>query len=400
MTLYAYRAMNPMGKIVSGRLDAINPVDLEMRLKRMELDFIKGDPVEPASLFGARRITRRDLINFCFHLEQLINAGVPIVDALADLRDSIETPHFREIIASMLESIDGGYTLSRAMTEHPRVFDKVFVSLIAAGEETGRLQEILANLVDSLKWQDELAAQTKRLITYPAFMGSVVIGVIVFMMMYLVPRMVGFIKGAGQELPLHTQALLFASDLMVNYWYLVFGLPLLGIVAVIAAAETSPPMRRRIDDAKLRLPLIGSILRKIILSRFAAVFAMMYASGISVLDSLRTTQGVVGNRVIQEGLERVSAMIAEGQGITAAFQNAGLFPPLVLRMLRVGENTGALDKALANVSYFYSRDVRESISRLQVLIEPALTVMLGLVLGWVMLSVLGPIYETITRLKL
>jgi type IV pilus assembly protein PilC len=144
---------------------------------------------------------------------------------------------------------------------------------------------------------------------------------------------------------------------------------------------------------------VGNILRKVILSRFAGVFAMMYGSGISILDSLRATEGVVGNQVIKEGLTRVREMIADGQAITVAFQNVGMFPPLVLRMLRVGENTGGLDSALTNVSYFYSRDVRESISQLQSLIEPALTVILGVVLGWVMLSVLGPIYDTITKLK-
>jgi len=400
VTLFAYKAMNADGRIVLGRLDAINPIDLELRLKRMELDFIKGNPIRQAGMFTSQGTSRRELINFCFHLEQLTRAGVPIVDGLTDLRDSLENPHFREIVAGMLESIDGGKTLSQAMSEHPSAFDGVFVSLVAAGENTGKLQEVLTNLVESLKWQDELAAQTKKLILYPAFMGTVVVAVVLFMMVYLVPKMVGFIKGTGHQLPLHTKILLVVSDIFVNYWYLVLGLPLLAVAIIAILVRTNPHARYRLDDAKLRLPIIGDILRKVILSRFAGVFAMMYASGISILDSLRATQGVVGNQVIGKGLERVGEMIAEGQGITVAFQNVGLFPPLVLRMLRVGENTGALDTALVNVSYFYSRDVRESISRVQTLIEPVLTVILGVVLGWVMLSVLGPIYDTITKMKM
>lgn len=400
MALYAYKAMNADGRIVLGRLDAINPVDLELRLKRMELDFIKGSPVKQGGMFGGKGTSRRELINFCFHLEQLTRAGVSIVEGLTDLRDSLENPHFREVVASMIESIDGGRTLSQAMAEHPRVFDGVFISLVAAGESTGKLQEVLTNLVESLKWQDELAAQTKKLIMYPAFMGSVVIAVVVFMMMYLVPKMVGFIKGMGHELPLHTRFLIWTSDIFVNYWYLVLGIPLLAAAGIAVVVRSNPHARYRFDEMKLRLPVVGDILRKVILSRFAGVFAMMYSSGISILDSLRATEGVVGNQVIKNGLERVGEMIAEGQSITVAFQNVGMFPPLVLRMLRVGENTGGLDTALVNVSYFYSRDVRESISRLQALIEPALTVILGLVLGWVMLSVLGPIYDTITKLKI
>ena len=400
MTLYAYKAMNPDGQLVMGRLDAINPVDLELRLKRMDLDFIKGNPVRQARILGRVGASRRELINFCFHLEQLTRAGVSIVDGLTDLRDSIDNPQFREVVATMIESIDGGRTLSQAMGEHPRIFDGVFTALIAAGETTGRLQEVLTNLVDSLKWQDELAAQTKKLIMYPAFMGTVVISVVLFMLIYLVPKMVGFIKNSGQELPLHTRALLFTSDLFVHYWYVVVGLPILFAVVVATLMRTNPHVRQRVDQAKLQLPVIGDILRKVILSRFAGTFAMMYGSGISVLDALRATEGVVGNEVIRGGLRRASELIAEGQGITTAFQSVGLFPALVVRMLRVGENTGALDTALVNVSYFYSRDVRESISRVQTMIEPTLTVILGVVLGWVMLSVLGPIYDTITRLKM
>ena len=181
----------------------------------MDLDFIRGNPVRQLGMFGGRAASRRELINFCFHLEQLTRAGVPILDGLTDLRDSLENPRFREVIAGMIESIDGGKTLSQAMAEHPRVFDDVFVSLVTAGENTGKLQEVLGNLVESLKWQDELAAQTKKLIMYPAFMGAVVIGVVLFMMIYLVPKMVGFITNMGHELPLHTKLLIGTSNIFM-----------------------------------------------------------------------------------------------------------------------------------------------------------------------------------------
>lgn len=398
MSLYSYKAMDARGRKVFGRMDAVNPVDLEMRLKRMELDFINGGPIKPGR-WGGMQITRRELITFCFHLEQLSSAGVPIIESLTDLRDSLDNPRFREVLAGLIESVEGGKTLSQAMGEHPQVFDSVFISLIRAGEETGKLTEVLKNLGETLKWQDELAAQTKKLVMYPAFMGTVVILVTLFMMLYLVPKMVGFIKNMGQELPLHTQILIATSNFFVNYWYLAIGLPIVVASAIAVAVKTNPRARYRFDAAKLSFPWLGEILTKIILSRFAGVFAMMYASGISILDSIRTTQGIVGNVVIQEGLQRVEEMISEGQNVTVAFQNVGLFPPLVIRMLKVGENTGSLDTALANVSYFYNRDVRESIARVQAMIEPAMTIVVGIILGWVMLSVLGPIYDTITKLK-
>ena len=399
MALYAYKAVNNQGRMVLGRLEAINLIDLEMRLKRMDLDFINGDPVKQGGLLNPGRITRQELINFCLHLEQLARAGVSLIESLTDLRDTVENPRFREILAGMIESIEGGKTLSQAMAEHPKTFDGVIISLIRSGEETGALPQVLANLLESLKWQDELAAHTKKLVMYPAFLGTVVVAITLFMMIYLVPKMAGFIRSMGQDMPTQTKILIATSSFFVNYWYVVIGLPILiaGLVAFLV--NTNFKARYSFDRIKLKIPYIGEILHKIILSRFASVFAMMYSSGITILDSIKATEDVVGNLVVKEGLQRVGALIAEGQNVTVAFQNVGIFPPLVLRMLRVGENTGALDTALTNVSYFYNRDVRESIERVQAMIEPVMTVTIGLILGWIMMAVLGPIYDIITKMK-
>jgi type IV pilus assembly protein PilC len=399
MALFTYKAMNDGGRVVHGQLDAINLVDLEMRLKRMELDFINGNEIRQGGLLRGGSIPRRELINFCFHMEQLTRAGVPILEGLADLRDSIFHPRFREVIASMIESVEGGRTFSQAMSEHPKVFNKVFSSLILAGENTGNLPEVLKSLSESLKWEDELATQTKKLFMYPAFVGTIVLGVTLFLMIYLVPQMAISIKNMGQALPTQTKVLIATSAIFSEYWYLILGLPVIAGIGIKLAIETNPAMRYRFDELKLNLPVLGPILRKIILSRFAGVFAMMYASGIAIIDAIRSTEDVVGNAVVKKGLERVGQLIAEGQNVTVAFQNVGLFPPLVIRMLRVGESTGALDTALLNVSYFYNRDVKESIGRVQAMIEPAMTLILGALLGWVMLSVLGPIYDVITKLK-
>ena len=399
MALYAYKAMNTQGRMVLGRLEAINLIDLEMRLKRMDLDFINGDPVKQGGLMNRGKISRQELINFCFHLEQLARAGVALIESLTDLRDTVDNPRFREILAGMIESIEGGKTLSQAMAEHPQTFDEVIVSLIRSGEETGALPQVLANLLESLKWQDELAAHTKKLVMYPAFLGTVVVAITLFMMIYLVPKMAGFIRSMGQDMPTQTKLLIATSSFFVNYWYVVIGLPVVIAAIVTFLVQTNFKARYGFDQFKLKIPYIGEILRKIILSRFASVFAMMYSSGITILDSIKATEDVVGNLVIKEGLQRVGGLIAEGQNVTVAFQNVGIFPPLVLRMLRVGENTGALDTALTNVSYFYNRDVRESIERVQSMIEPVMTVTIGLILGWIMMAVLGPIYDIINKMK-
>ena len=399
MPLYSYRAVAPDGRMVLGRIDALNTVDLEMRLRRMELDLITGELISNRTLFGSSGIPRREIIHFCFHLELLVRSGVPILEGLSDLRDSLEHPRFREVVASLIESIEGGQRLSQAMEGQPKVFNKVFVSLIRAGETSGRLPEVLKSLTESLKWEDELASQTKKLVMYPAFVGTIVIAATFFLMIYMVPQLKQFVKNMGQVLPLQTQVLFFVSDLLVSYWYVALLLPLMIVAGVKIALATNPLARIRFDAAKLRIPLVGDILRKIILSRFANTFALLYASGIPILDSIRTTQDVVGNLVVRQGLERVEQLIVEGQNVTAAFHSIGFFPPLVIRMLRVGESTGALDDALMNVSYFYNRDVKESVEKVQQLIEPMLTVVLGCLLGWIMLSVLGPVYDIISKIQ-
>jgi type IV pilus assembly protein PilC len=392
MPLFTYKAIDARGKSVMGRVEAVNLFDLEQRLARMELDLISGAPSRQKTRLLGGGIARQDLINFCFHLEQLATAGVPVMDGLVDLRESVENARFREVVSGLIESIEGGRSLSQALGEFPEVFGKVFVSLVRSGEQTGRLSEVLKSLTESLKWEDELAAQTKKIIMYPAFVGGIVVLVTFFLMIYLVPQMTGFIRNMGQAIPLQTRILMAVSDVFVNYWYAIIAAPFLAWFGLRFAMRANPAVQYAIDRYKISMPVIGPILRKIILSRFASSFAMMYSSGITVLDAIRSCEEIVGNKALEQE-------IADGKNLTAAFQELELFPPLVIRMLRIGENTGGLDTALLNVSYFYNREVREAIGKLQAMIEPALTVVLGLVLGWVMLAVLGPVYDAISKMK-
>ena len=400
MALFTYKAIDTRGKTMLGQIEAVNLADLEQRLKRMGLDLVRGGPARRGGAWlRIGSIKRSELINFCFHMEQLTGAGVPLIESLIDLRDSIDNVRFREVISGVIESIQGGIRLSQALAQYPQIFTPVFSSLIRAGEDTGKLPAVLKSLVDSLKWEDELAEHMKKLIMYPAFVGSIVLIVTLFLMVYLVPQMVAFIRNMGQQIPLQTRILIEVSSFLVSYWWAVITVPIIAVAGVVVAARTNPSVRYQLDRLKLALPVSGEILRKIILSRFASIFALMYASGITILEAIRSSEETAGNMVIQEGLKLAGQQIGEGKNVTAAFQEVGLFPPLVVRMLRVGESTGALDTALLNVSYFYNREVRESIAKIQVLIEPALTVFLGVILGWVMLSVLGPIYDVITKIK-
>ena len=401
MRLYRYRAIDADGRIQNGRHHALNPADLELRLGRAGLELIRHKPVRPGGrgLFGPR-VKRRELAVFCFHLEQSARAGIPLLDSLMDLRGSLANPALAEAVNGLIESIRGGQTLSQAMRQFEAVFGRVFISLIRAGEQSGELAEVLQKLADNLKWQDEQAAHAKKLLLYPAFVGLVVVAVIVFLMTFLVPELLKFVNLMGRELPLHTRLLVLVSNAFAAYWPLILALPALAGALLLLGRRCSAAFARGCDRLKLRLPVIGPILHKIILTRLTGFFALMYASGISIIDCIKTGEAIAGNRAVAGAVNRVGREIANGQTLTDSFAASGLLPPLALRMLRVGENTGALEQALLNISYFYGRDVKESLERLQTIIEPALTVTLGAVIAWVMFSVLGPVYDLIAGIRL
>ena len=412
MDSYRYKAMDPNGKIKTGRSDACNIADLELRLRKMELDLVRCRAIKRRggafAGLGARLavrvvgggVRRRDLILLCFHLEHTMKAGVPLLSSLRDLRDSAENPRLKEVVCGLIESIEGGKTLSSSMRDFPAVFPRLFADLIAAGERSGRLAATLGKLTDSLKFQDEQAAMTKKLLAYPLFLAAVLLGVLAFLMLYLVPELSAFVAAMERELPLHTRLLIAASETVGDYWWAPAVSLSLTICALSVAMSMSPAVALAVDRAKLRLPVLGPLLKKIILARLCGFFAMMYASGITIPECLRGGERIAANRAVAAALQDARRRIADGANLSAAFAAAGLFPPLVTRMIEVGESGGALEEALRNVCYFYTRDIKESTAGLQAMIEPAMTTALGVVIAWIMLSVLGPVYEIVSAIRL
>ncbi|MBS1188524.1 MAG: type secretory pathway, component PulF [Rhodocyclaceae bacterium] len=400
MALFSYKAVNAEGLMVTGEMECPNDIDLESRLSRLQLELIRAREIKPrAKLFARRKISRQEMITLCFQMEQLIAAGVSILDGLVDLRDSLDEGPLRAMVADLAESIQGGQQFSQAVARHPQAFSPVMASLIQAGEVSGELQRVFEKLTQSLKWEDELMAQTKKLLMYPAFAGTVVIGVALFLLVYLVPQLAGFIKSMNKTLPLPTAFMLGLSDFIRGYWYTIPITPAGAAIAFIAYTRSSAKARLRVDAWKLNIWMVGPILKKIALARFTGFFSMMFSAGVTVLEALRIGEKVAGNMVIENAIRRTREAIVDGKSIGDGFQSTGMFPPLVLRMVRIGETTGELDKALDNVNYFYDRDVREDIAKVQAMIEPAMTVILGLLLGSIMFAVLGPIYDVVSKVK-
>jgi type IV pilus assembly protein PilC len=399
MPLYQYKAIDASGKFISGSLDAGNTNDLELRLEKMDMDLVTFKQKEHGvDLFGRNKIGRRDLINFSFYLEQLTRAGVPLLEGLADLRDGEENPTFRDIVTGVIEAIEGGNSFSQALDLYPKIFDDVFVSLIRVGERSGRMSEVLVDITETLKWQDELLSKAKKIMTYPAVIGSLVLSVIMFMMIFIVPDIMDAIVSLGGAIPFETRALMAVSSFLINYWYLVIAAPFVTYFTLRYFYNTSSAARFRMDGLLLKIWILGPVNEKIKISRFTRYFALMFASGITVLDAINLSKAVVSNVVLEDGIDRAWQQISEGSSISEAFKNIGIFPPLVVRMLRVGESSGQMDKSLNNVSYFFDRDINDSIEKMEPMLQTAMMASIGLIVMWLALSVLGPIYDTIATI--
>ena len=399
---YRFKTIDAVGKIRSDTMVASNPMELEKRLGTMGFDLLsyKEQSKVAKSVFRSKTISRRELINFTFHIEQLIKSGVPLIDSLKDIRDSIDYSHFTDVLQTVIDDIEGGKTLSLALAQHPSIFDKVYVTLVRVGEETGQLAEVLKDLADTIRWQDELISQTKKIMIYPAIVSVIVLLVVSFLMMYLMPQLLPFIRNLGTEIPLHTKILIDISDVFVSYWYLIFSFPVAFFFGLKFVANSNYKVKYFLDGVKLKLWIFGPMMTKIKLARFANYFAMMYSAGITVLDALKISEDMVDNLVLEESINAARASISEGVIISESFQAVGVFPSMIVRMLKVGEDTGAMDEALLNVSYFYNREVKESIEKIEPAILPILTVVLGGIMMWIMMAVLGPVYDAVAGVKI
>lgn len=398
MPTYKYKALTPDGTIIKGKMQAANDFDIEALIEQSNNELISFKKIKFQKKLFAKKIPRKELINFTLNLEQMIKSGVPLLEALQDIRDTVENKAFRDILISICELIQNGKTFSESLSEFSYLFDNVYISLVKIGEQSGELNKVLKDLSEALKWMDELVSHSKKIMIYPAIVFTVIISVLSFLMIYLVPKLIPFIEGMGDELPLQTRILIMMSDFFVNHWEFILATPFVVFFIFSYITKKSKTLSLIIDKLKLKIPIIGNILLKIKISRFTRYFALMYDAGITVLESLNNCKSLVDNKILSQSIEKAHAHISNGHTISESFKEAGLFPPLVIRMIRVGEKTGGLDESLHSVSYFYDREVNEMISKLEPILEPILTILMGGMMMWVMISILGPVYNVMTRI--
>lgn len=401
MEKFKYKALNTKGRPVKGVLGAMNENDLFNQLQAAGLDLVSCAPLSKKTSKSrfVNRVKIRDLIQLFIHLDQMEGAGVPLLDSLADIRDTTENPALRDAMSEIFRDVSEGSMLSEAMAKHPRIFHNLYISLIGAGEQTGKMSASYQQLIKYLKWVDAMQTRVRKATRYPMILLVVVIGAITVMMGFVVPQIVEFIRNMEFELPFATTSLIATSDFFQEYWWAVVTVPIIIAVAFITLRKSSDNLAYKIDQMVLSMPIFGPLVRKINISRFCQTFGALYAAGLPILAAINSAKLTVTNLALSEALDSIQSLIKTGSPLSEAFNGSGEFPSMVVRMLKVGEDSGSLTVVLEQVSDFYTADVDEEVQKLIAMIEPSLTMVLGCMILWIAVGVFGPIYSSFENMQ-
>ena len=398
MKYFRYKVINENGRYVNGRMSADNPSDLTtiLRASGLELVSYKEEKQKRESLFD--KVKSKDLISIFVHLEQLERAGVSIVDSINDLKETADSNKVKNLMHELHESIKNGSLFSESLAKRPEIFNPIHVGLITMGEKTGNLANSFASIIDDLKWSMDIKRKTRKATTGPLFgiiMMFIVIGI---MTSVVVPKVTGFIVSQGMDLPLMTTSLITFSDFVKNNWYLIiFTVPVLWISLKLLARV--PEVAVKLDDIKLKLPVLGPIVNKIDSAKFCQFFAMTFKSGLGVIECLDAASGVIKNKAIKKSIVVVKQQVSDGQSLAKSLALTGYFPNLVIRMFKIGEESGNMESALQNIKFFYDREINDSIDRLVGMIQPTLTIVMGGMIAWITIAVFGPIYGSFSKIQ-
>lgn len=402
MTRYHYRAVGKEGVLHKGVLEAASSTELRSCLQRLNLSLITYSSsftsFQGITSFFSRKINPRSLRDICLHLEQFERAGIPLKESLEELSRVQDIPILKRTLREVVKDVEKGILFSQALAKHPRVFDSVFVGLMAVGEKTGNLSAGLQQLADHLKWVDELQAQVFKALRYPLMMGVLLFAVVIILMTVLVPELIAFIKNFRGELPLSTRLLIALSSFLSQYsFFLLSGIG--GVTILCIGFFRFHPKgsfwKNRLQDA---LPLVGSLRRQLVVARFCHLFAVMFGGGIDILHALQTARQALGSGPLPEALREVERIVREGQSLSSAFEKGGLFPPLVVRMIKMGEQTSTLHANLLHVKEYFDTSLKRHVDHVVGLIEPLMILSVGCVMAWIVYAVFLPLYEMLAVL--
>lgn len=382
---------------MTGLMLAENEEQLAVTLREMDLYLVKAKPDDSSEPFYITRpVKRRELIDFTVHMAAAIGGGIPILQALEDVELQTSNRRMKKAVGIILEDLRGGSGLSDALSRHSHIFSNIYVSIVRAGETSGSLVPVLQHLISFLEWQDGLASEVKRATIYPASVLVAVLGLVGVLVGFVFPRILPVILSLKVPLPFITRAVMAVADLVRYgwYWILVGGISFFVLFRLLKKNAGGLLI---VDAIKLRLPVIGGLIEQVCLSRFSHHLGILLRTGVDISRSLSIAEHVVGNAVIAQAVSEARERVIQGGALWRSLQETGVFPPLVIRMIFIGETTGTIDTTLQRVTEYYDREVPATVKRLFAVLEPLIIVFLAAIVLVVALSIFIPLYGALGR---
>ena len=402
MSTYRYSAMDPNGRTVTGTLEADSFELVRAKLSDLSYHVLSIKQAKNAGGFkdafnNMQRVGLRDLVVFSRQFATMIDAGLSVVKCLDILQKQTRNPKMKEVIGEAKRDVAGGMSLTEAIQKHPRIFSPLYVNMMRSAEAGGILDQVLNRLSGFLEKEQETRNKIKSAMMYPAVVFCFATLMLLGLLFFVLPKFKGIFETMGLDLPLTTKVMLNSSMYMKNYWY-IYLVVIAGSVVLFKVFGRTERGKYAIDAAKLRVPIFGDLILKTAVSRFARTFGTLITSGVPVLRALDIVSETAGNRVISDVVVRARQSIKEGEKISTPLFGSKIFPVMVTQMIAIGEETGRLDQMLDKVSNFYDDEVDNTLKGLTSLIEPLMIVGLGLIVGFIAVSVISPIYSLVGSL--
>lgn len=398
MPKYSWEARSRTGAAQKGVMEAASVAAVEAQLKKFGFGSIsvkeegKGLSMELKLPGFAKKVETKDLVVFTRQFATMIDSGLPLVQCLDILSSQQENKTFKEVLHKVKETVEGGSTFADALSKHPNVFDQLFVNLVAAGEVGGILDTILNRLAAYIEKAMKLKKQIKGAMVYPATIMTIAIGVVAVILIFVIPTFAKMFADFGGDLPTPTKIVIALSDFVLKYILLIVGL-VFAVVVAIKKYYATPNGKKVIDTIALKAPIAGPLIRKVSVARFTRTLGTLISSGVPIMDGLEIVAKTAGNKVVEEAVYKVRSSIAEGKTMAEPLQECGVFPPMVVQMISVGEATGAMDAMLSKIADFYDDEVDDAVSALTALMEPMLMVFLGTTVGGLVIAMYLPIFK-------
>ncbi len=398
MPVYNWKARTVKGENHSGELTAASPQEVIGYLRRRRLIVVAVEPKpREIKLKLGGSIKTRDIVLFSRQFSTMINSGLPLVQCLGILAQQTDNVRLRNTINSVRVDVEGGNTLADSLQKFPRLFSNLYVSMVRAGETGGILDTIMLRLSDYLEKNDSIIRKIKGAMIYPAVVFTAAIGCVSVLLIFVIPIFAKMFKDMNLPLPLPTQIVVGLSDFLVGYWWVLLG-AIVGAIFGIKRYKATDRGEYMIDAFLLKVPVLGDLLRKSAVARFTRTLGTLISSGVSILHGLEVTARTSGNRVVQDAIMGSRSSIASGETITKPLKEADIFPPMVIQMINVGEQTGGLDNMLVKIADFYDEEVDTAVESLTAALEPVMIVFLGVIVGGMVVSMYLPIFDLITKM--